>query len=344
MRAAVLRNGVVTVRETPDPIPGEGQLLVRTISTAICASDIHYMDHPEVVRSDISGMFVYDPDRDVVMGHEFVCEVVALGAGCSGQFPPGTRVTSIPALIRGTEVVVIGQHPDAPGSFGELMLLSEVMTRAVPETARDDAVALVDAFAVGEFYVRRAAAEPIVAAFVIGAGAIGLSAVAALASRGIGPIVVADFHPERRALAGEFGADIVVDPTTSSAYDLQAELAGEKGVGGAQTAVFECVGKAGLLQDIIDNCLPGSRVFAAGGWYSSDSLSVVRATKRGVSVLFGGGPEPQDWYGTLDAVIDGRLDPLPSIGRTITLDELPDALDVVRRGQGPPRITLHPNA
>ena len=56
MRAAVLRRGRLEVRETEDPVPGQGELLLRTVSTAVCASDIHYMDHPD--PNDTSGMFV----------------------------------------------------------------------------------------------------------------------------------------------------------------------------------------------------------------------------------------------------------------------------------------------
>ena len=47
MRAAVLREGTVTTRETPDPVPGSGQILVRTLACGICASDLHFMDHPD---------------------------------------------------------------------------------------------------------------------------------------------------------------------------------------------------------------------------------------------------------------------------------------------------------
>ena len=39
MRAVVLRGGRLEVRETPDPVPGEGELLLRTLATAICASE-----------------------------------------------------------------------------------------------------------------------------------------------------------------------------------------------------------------------------------------------------------------------------------------------------------------
>lgn len=39
----------------------------------------------------------------------------------------------------------------------------------------------------------------------------------------------------------------------------------------------------------------------------------------------------------------GRLDPLPSIGTVIGLDGVPEALELTRRSEGPPRIVVHPN-
>ena len=86
-----------------------------------------------------------------------------------------------------------------------------------------------------------------------------------------------------------------------------------------------------------------TRIYCAGGWYSGDTLNITQATQQGLTFQFGGGPMPQDWYGVLDAVVQGRLDPLPSIGKIIGLDEVPDAIDQVRRSEGPPRIVVHPN-
>ena len=90
MRAVVLRGGTLEVRETADPVPGPGELLIKPLSAAICASDVHYMDHP-----NSADRFVWDPDRDTVMGHEFIGEVVGHGPDCSGDFPVGARVTSL---------------------------------------------------------------------------------------------------------------------------------------------------------------------------------------------------------------------------------------------------------
>jgi threonine dehydrogenase-like Zn-dependent dehydrogenase len=97
------------------------------------------------------------------------------------------------------------------------------------------------------------------------------------------------------------------------------------------------------MQYVVDSCECMARVFAAGGWYDAGTIDCTDATHKGVSI-HGGGTHSQDWYGTLDAVADGRLDTLPSVGRTIGLDEVPEALDQVRRSQGPPRVVVHPTS
>jgi threonine dehydrogenase-like Zn-dependent dehydrogenase len=312
---------------------------VKTLSTAICASDVHFMGHPERVSSDL-GM-LYDADRDLVLGHEFVGEVAAHGPDCSGQFPVGTRVTAMPILAGPSGLRVIGQHPDAPGSFGEFFLVYEPLARAVPNGVSSDAVALVDAFAVGEFYVRSSRIASGEVPIVIGAGAIGLSAVAALAARGIDPIIVSDYKQDRLELAQKFGAHVPVDPAERSTFDVWREVAAARGAV-TPAVVFECVGAPGLLQNLVESCDMWTRIYAAGGWYSGDMLNCTDATHKGVTIQFGGGPMPEDWYGTFDAICEGRLDPLPSVGKIIGLDEVPAALDLARKAQGPPRIIVHP--
>ena len=341
MRAVVLRRGRLEVRETADPVPGPGRLLLRVVSTAICASDVHFMDHHDAVPETTNVGMVYDESRDIVLGHEFVGDVIGHGPGCSDEFPVGTRVTSMPILLAGGGIRVIGQNPDAQGSFGELLVVSEVMARSVPDGVPPDAVALVDAFAVGEYYVRSSGIGSGEIPIVIGAGAIGLSAVAALAARGIEPIVVSDNKAERRELATRFGAHVGVDPAARSPFEVWRELAHERIVM-KPAVVYECVGAPGLIQRIIDDCEMGTRIHAAGGWYTGDSIDCTRATHKGVSILFGGGPRPEDWYGTLDAICEGRLDPLPCVGKVIGLEGVPEALEATRRSEGPPRVVVHP--
>ena len=72
-------------------------------------------------------------------------------------------------------------------------------------------------------------------------------------------------------------------------------------------------------------------------------MNITDATRQGVTIQFGGGPHPQDWHGTLDAIVADRLDALPCVGAVVGLDEVPDALDSARKSTGPARIVVHPN-
>jgi threonine dehydrogenase-like Zn-dependent dehydrogenase len=342
MRAAVLRGGRLEVRETADPVPREGELLIRTISTAICASDVHYMDHPQPLGTP--GVFAWDADRDVVMGHEFVGEVVALGPGCAGNLPVGARVTGLPTLSRPGGRQVIGQHPEATGSFGELFVITEATARAVPTDIDPDAVALNDVFAVGEGYVALSGIAYGQIPVVVGAGAVGLSAVAALGRRGIGPIIVSDLNEERLALASRFGECITVNPSVRPPFEVWQEAAAASGAQSPPT-VYECAGTVGVLQLTIDGAPIFAKIYAAGGHYDlGDSVDVQRATKRAVAIQFGGAPNDEAWYGTLDAILAGQFDPRPVIGMVIGLDEVPDAFEMARRQVGAPRIMIHPNS
>ncbi|BBX46267.1 zinc-binding dehydrogenase [Mycobacterium cookii] len=346
MRAVVLRDGELTVRETADPIAGQGDLLLKTLSTAICASDVHFMDHPELAIDDPTGRSLYDVDRDIVMGHEFVGEVIGHGPGCSDAFPIGARVTSMPIrLVDGGAggLRIIGQHPEAQGSFGELLVVPEATAKVVAGDVSSDAIAVVDCFAVGEFYVRSANLQPGEVPIVIGAGAVGLSAVAALSSRGIEPIIVSDFQADRRELARSgFGAHVLVDPAEESVFDVFRKVRAEHKLGGS-AVVLECVGAPGLIDKLVSEAEFLTRIYCAGGWYTGDTLSITQATRNGLTLQFGGGPMPQDWFGVLDAVVEGRLDPMPSVGSVIGLDEVPDAIERARRSEGPPRVVVHPN-
>ena len=146
---------------------------------------------------------------------------------------------------------------------------------------------------------------------------------AALAARGVGPIVVSDYSDDRLAYAKKFGADVLVNPSSRDPYEVWRETFRSNRFQTTQV-IFECVGKNGLLQSIVDACEFLARVYAAGGWYDAGTIDCTAATHKGMTMQFGGGPHPQDWYGTLDAVVDGRLDPSPSIGRIIGLDDVPE--------------------
>ena len=46
MRAAVYRDGQISAETMPDPMPGAGQVLVKTLRCGICGSDLHVAKFP----------------------------------------------------------------------------------------------------------------------------------------------------------------------------------------------------------------------------------------------------------------------------------------------------------
>ena len=353
MRAAVLRQGAVETRETADPTPGPGQMLVRTRACGICASDLHFMDHPEGDADDDTGLSLHDVDADIVMGHEYCAEVVDYGPDTERTFAPGTRVSSLPILFTPEGVRIIGQHPDAPGAFGEYFLMSPAIAQVVPNGLPDELVSVADAISVGWSYATRAAVSANEVPMVIGCGAIGLATIATLKALGVGPIVAVDFVATRRETARAMGADVLVDPAAVSPYAAWREVAfGAPDAvhdilnlaGGTGCVVFECVGVPGVLDGIVRGCERGTRVFSAGGPPEGEHLHTMTAKRKGLNVQFGGGPSMEHWNEAFAAVCSGAIDVTPMVGHTVDLAGVPAALDEARDAHGPARIIVVPGS
>ena len=98
MRAAVMRGGEIVVDTIPDPVPSDGQVLVKTLACGICGSDLHALHHAEemtrLAQAAGSPAFAMDLERDVVMGHEFCAEIVEFGPGTTQTLKKGDRVVT----------------------------------------------------------------------------------------------------------------------------------------------------------------------------------------------------------------------------------------------------------
>jgi threonine dehydrogenase-like Zn-dependent dehydrogenase len=322
-----MQNGAIKVESVPDPAPGEGQLLVRTLRCGVCASDLHVLHHGGHLvewSREHGAPFTMDLARPVVLGHEYCAEIVDYGPGTKREFPIGTIVTSTPAVIHGRGVSAIGLSNEFPGGFGELMVLSELFTRAVPDSLGPDLAALTEPVSVGIFYVRAARLADDDVPLVIGAGAIGLAVVAALHRAGARPIVVADYSPVRRELATQMGADVVIDASKESPYK-------PSGTDGRQpTVIFECVGVPGVLDGIIHGAAHGARVIVAGWCLEIDHLFTAAAHYKGLTLQFGGGPMPEDFDTALRALGDGDIEVSSWVTDSVGLSGVAEALEAMR--------------
>jgi threonine dehydrogenase-like Zn-dependent dehydrogenase len=349
MRAMVLRNKQLTVEEVPAPAPGPGQVLAKVRACGICGSDLHaarYLDDMiQTAQSQRRGAWYgRDLDAGMVMGHEFVAEVVEAGQGAE-DWTPGTRVTSMPVLIApesATGFLSIGYATEVPGAYGDLVVLSAPLLLKVPDGVSDTVAATTEPCAVGLHAVRESKIKPTETALVMGAGPIGLMTLIWLKKQGVAYAAVSDPAPERRELAKKMGADEVFDP---GAVDLAAELdraigerksrePGELGYGAPATAnapdvVFECVGVQGTLQQAMELVTVRGRVIVVGVCMVPDQITPLLGINKQLTLQFVLGYTAQEFAETLNAFADGEVDTTPLVTRTVTLDELPAAFQAL---------------
>ena len=124
MRAVVMRNGELVLDEVPDPVPEEGELLVRVLACGICGSDLHALLRAGRIRDgeqEEDDSLLGTTGGDMVMGHEFCAEIIEFGPGTERTLELGARVVSVPSLLRPGGRAGIGYSTELPGGYGELI-------------------------------------------------------------------------------------------------------------------------------------------------------------------------------------------------------------------------------
>jgi len=337
MKAAYLLGGEIHAGELPDPTPGLGQVLVRTHACGMCASDLHLQLHGRRLvqwSNDYDGPFKIDLEKPLVMGHEFVGEIVDFGPATRRALAKGARVTSPPSGVHPQGPRIVGLSSDCPGGFGEFMLLAEQTLLPIADHVETDHAAMSEPMGVGLGYVRNARLTEDDTPLVVGCGAIGLSVVMALKRTQARPIVASDYSAARRELAAAAGADIVVDPDQRSPYLAQGSR--------TPNVIFECVGVPGVLDQIVRNCATGARIVVPGWCLEPDHLLTVCAHTKALNIQFGGAPNHDDFRRALEGISDGSLDPTPWLGGRVGLSGVGEALAQVGDPANPIRRVVDP--
>jgi threonine dehydrogenase-like Zn-dependent dehydrogenase len=155
---------------------------------------------------------------------------------------------------------------------------------------------------------------------VVGDGAVGLCGVIAAKRLGAEQIIIMGRHPDRIALAREFGATDVVSERGAEAIARVRELTKGYGV----QSVLECVGSEAAIDTAMGIVRPGGAVGRVGVPHYEAIKGAQQMFYDNVSV--GGGPAPTRAYidELLPEVLDGRIEPGRVFDRTVALEGVPD--------------------
>jgi threonine dehydrogenase-like Zn-dependent dehydrogenase len=155
---------------------------------------------------------------------------------------------------------------------------------------------------------------------VVGDGAVGLCGVIAAKRLGADQIIIMGRHPNRIALAREFGATDVVSERGEEGIARVRELTNGHGV----QSVLECVGTEQAMDTAMGIVRPGGAVGRVG----VPHYEVIKDARDMFyrNVIVGGGPAPTRAYidELLPDLLDGRIDPGRVFDRTVRLDGVPD--------------------
>jgi threonine dehydrogenase-like Zn-dependent dehydrogenase len=336
MRAAVMRgpNNLV-VDDVPDPVPGKGQILVKTLACGICGSDLHFLKFgkemvelgEEMIGSSAGMGGGLDLGKDLIMGHEFAAEVVEIGPDTQASVKPGDAVVSLPVMVTDltdlASIQPIGAYSNTyGGGYAEYMLLSAMLATPIPNGLDPRHAALTEPMAVGLHAVNKSGIKAGEAAVVLGAGPVGLACISALARMGVEPIVAADFSPARRALAKTMGAHEAVDPREEPAIDAWNRVDGQRSL-----VIFEAVGVPGMLDQAMRSAPRGGRIMVVGACMENDFVRPLIGIGKELEIRFALGYDPMEFGGTLRAIAEGEIDVVPLITGSVGIDGVPKAFE-----------------
>jgi threonine dehydrogenase-like Zn-dependent dehydrogenase len=327
MRATVMYGaGDVRVEDVPDARLVEATDALVVVSRAcICGSDLwpyRTMEPSEARRP---------------MGHEAIGVVDAVGAEV-GTVKPGDLVVMPFAYSDGscvfcreglqTSCVDGGFFGNAEvgGAQAEAVRVPQADgTLVALPVGEDDALlpsllTLSDVMGTGHHAAVAASVRPGATAAVVGDGAVGLCGVIAARRLGAERIIILGRHPDRIALAREFGATDVVSERGDEAVARVRELTDGVGV----HSVLECVGLGQSMQTAVGIARAGGAVGRVG--VPQDETMPASRPAFYANLTVRGGPAPVRAYieELLPDVLEGRIDPGRVLDRVVRLDQVPD--------------------
>ena len=319
----------LTLTKVPEPEIGINDVLLRVDRTGICGTDIHIADWNEWAQHAVT--------PPLVVGHEFVGEVVEVGSNVS-DFHPGDLVSGEGHVTCGrcrhcmagqrhlcANTVGLGVGRD--GAFAEYVALPMTNIWHHWPGIHEEVAAIFDPFGNA---VHTALAFEVMGEDVLisGAGPIGLMAIGVVRHAGARHVVVSEPIAFRRDIAERMGATVTVDPTQRDLHDVQRELGMVEGF----DVALEMSGNARALRSAIENMAHGGRIAQLGiptGEITLDVNAIVfnQLTLRGIY----GREMYESWYQSA-VLVSAGLDIKPVITHRFGFRDFEDAFAAARSG------------
>lgn len=293
--------GRFEMRETPVPLPGPGEALVRILRVGICGTDLHayrgkqpYFQYPRVLGHELSGEIVKinGQDPELAAGDQ-VCVIPYVHCGeciaCrSGKTNCCTRMS------------VMGVHQD--GGMREYMTVP-LRHLVKTEGLTPDQAAIVECLCIGAHAVRVADVRPGGWVMVIGAGPIGLGTMR-LAKLAGARVIAMDINEERLRFCKQWAS---VDETVAAGQEALAAV--EKISGGDfPIAVIDATGNKSSMEQALHFVAHGGKLVFVGLVKSDITFHDPDFHKREMAIMGSRNAMRQDFLDVVEAIRAGKID------------------------------------
>jgi threonine dehydrogenase-like Zn-dependent dehydrogenase len=304
------------VAEVQKPTAAAGGLVFKVRACGICASDLHAVEVPGFLQ------------HGNVLGHEYVGEVVEVGAGVEG-WSVGDRLVALPAKPCGrcvacqaggaaqcSQVIMQGFDLQMPGAYAEYSTCMAALATKLPRDLSDNEAAVIEPMAVGLGAWKAANVASGASVLIIGAGIIGLAIAKWARFFGAGDIGISELVPARIERARQLGIEVVIDagafPNPVSAY---ATLTGRQ-----PSVIFECVGRP-MIAQLIKLAPPNAHLVLTGTGMQPENFTVVSAALKRLRMTFPLAYEPADFPFVERMLAARRISVEGLVTATVNLDE-----------------------
>lgn len=316
--------------EVPEPEIGVNDVLIRVQKTGICGTDVHIYEWDSWARRTIP--------VPMVVGHEFVGEVVRVGSNVA-DFHPGEIVSGEGHVVCGRcRNCLAGRRHlckdsqgigvNRPGAFAEYLALP--MTNVwhhEPEIDREVA-AIFDPFGNA---VHTALSFPVLGEDVLitGAGPIGMMAAAVVRHAGARHVVITDVNPWRLRLAAGLGATRTVDVRSESIADVQRELGMKEGF----DVGLEMSGNPQAFRGMLENMCHGGKIAMLGIPSESVAIDWNLVVFNMITIKGIYGREMYETWYKMTVMLQSGLDIRPVITHRFHARDFEEGFAVMRSGE-----------
>ena len=320
----------LSMQDVPVPEPGLNDVLIKVLKSSICGTDVH------IDQWDAWAAATIRPP--LVIGHEFVGEVVGMGDHVAG-FKKGDIVSGEGHLVCGkcrnclrgrmhlcphTEGVGVNRQ----GAFAEYLCLPKtnvwLVDRRIPLPVASCFDPLGNAVHTATHF--DVLGEDVL---ITGAGPIGCMAAAICRHAGARSVVVTDVNPYRLEIARKMGATIALDVSCESLLETEKLLEMKEGF----DVGLEMSGSPQALSQMISVMFSGGRIALLGILPRDAPIDWTRVIFKGLTLKgIYGRKMYETWY-KMSVLLRGGLDIGPVITHTFPAESYREAFDLMESGQ-----------